>query len=284
MINAALVLEGGSLRTVYSSGVLDVFMENDLEFAGIVGVSAGALNAGNYMAHEIGRSAKINILHSDDPHYFGIWRLITTRSIFNYDYLFYSPMKDTYPYNEQALMNSTKRLFVGATELSSGKIKYFERQNYDDLVHVLQASSSIPLLSKPVNINGELYLDGAIADPIGLLKAKAEGYDKIVVVSTRPEGYKKQFVSWFIRTLYGIFYRKYPALRTALNNAPQAYNDIQNKINQLESNGQIFVIKPSRNIKIKHLERDARKLTDLYLLGRDDTLKALPRLREYIKM
>jgi predicted patatin/cPLA2 family phospholipase len=282
MINAALVLEGGALRSVYTAGVLDVFIENNMEFTTIIGVSAGALTAANYIAKHIGRSARINILHSNDGNYFGIRQLLFKGSIFNFNYIFYTPIKDLYPYDEDALINSKERLLIGATNCNTGKVEYFERNNYADLIHVLQASSSIPLVSKPVNIDGELYLDGAIADPIGIHKAFSEGYDKAIVVLTRPHGYRGKKPPIFIRWLNKIVYRKYPELVTVLNNGYQAYNTLLDEIDQMERENRIIVIRPSRHIEIKHLERDARILTDLYLLGRDDARESLLKIFDYI--
>jgi len=279
---AALVLEGGSLRSLYTSGVLDVFMENDMEFELVVGVSAGALNAGNYVAKNIGRSAKINILHSNDPKYFGFKLLFTTGSVFNFQYLFYSPMKDIYPYNEQNLINSKQRFLIGVTNISSGKEEYFERHNYDDMVHVLQASSSMPLFSKPVNIDGQEYLDGAVADPVGVYKALSEGYDKVVVILTRAQGQRKAEPSSVFRFLYKLYYKKYPNLLSLLNNEARKYNALIDDINQMEKDGKIFVIRPSHEVYIKTVERDARRLTSLYFLGRDDSRKELSRLLEYL--
>ena len=282
IVNAALVLEGGGLRSLYSSGVLDVFMENGLEFSCVIGVSAGALNGANYIAKHIGRSARINILHSNDTNYFGIKQFLLKGSVFNFDYLFYTPIKDLYPYAEDVFMNSKQRFLIGATNCETGKAVYFERHTYADLVHTLQASSSIPLVSKPVNIDGLTYLDGAIADPIGVGKAFSEGFDKVVVILTSHLEYREKKPSNLVRFLYKTVYRKHPELITALDNYHLLYNSLIEEINKMENENKIFVIRPSHEIKIKNLERDARKLTDLYFLGRDDARMLLPKIFEYI--
>jgi predicted patatin/cPLA2 family phospholipase len=212
IINAALVLEGGALRGIYTAGVLDVFMENNMEFTTIIGVSAGALTAANYIAGHIGRSARINILHSNDRNYFGMRQLLFRRSIFNFNYIFFTPIKDLYPYDEEALINSKQRFLIGATNCYTGKIKYFERNNYNDLIHVLQASSSIPLVTRSVDIDTIPYLDGAIADPIGVHKAFSEEYDKVIIILTRPHGYRRPKISRTVRFLNRIVYRKYPII------------------------------------------------------------------------
>jgi len=282
MINAALVLEGGSLRSLYTSGVLDVFMENGLEFSCVIGVSAGALNAANYVAKHIGRSARINIIHSGDSNYFGIKQFLLTGSVFNFNYLFYTPIKDLYPYAEDVLMNSKQRFLVGATNCETGKTVYFEKKNYVELIQALQASSSIPLLCKPFNIDGLTCLDGAISDPIGVRKAFSEGYDKVVVVLTKHHAHKRKKTSGLIKFLYHWIYKKYPELITSLDNNFDQYNLLIEEINQLEKENKIFVIRPSQEIKIVAIEKDARKLTSLYLLGRTDARDLITKINEYI--
>jgi len=283
MQKAALVLEGGSLRSVYTSGVLDVFMENGIQFDLIVAVSAGALNAGNFVSNQIGRSAKINILHSDDSNYYGYKQLIFHRRAFNFEYIFYSPINDLYPYDEEALKNSKQRLMIATTNIETGNVEYFERNTYDELVHVLQASSSIPLMSQPVDIEGNLYLDGAIADPIGLHKALSEEYEKVIVVLTNHAEYRMKQPSWFEKVMISFNNRKYPKLMETIRNRYLEYNLFIDEINEMEQNKQIFVIRPNHEINIKTMEKDARKLIGLYFQGRNDASILLPRMIEYIE-
>jgi predicted patatin/cPLA2 family phospholipase len=283
MINAALVLEGGSMRSLYTSGVLDVFMENDMEFEYVIGVSAGALNAGNYIGKYIGRSARINLLHSNDKNFFGIKQLLLKGNAFNFDYVFYSPIKDLYPYDEKRLENTKQRYVVGATDCETGKAVYFEKYKYDELVRALQASSSIPLICKTVNVDGITCVDGAISDPICVHKAFSDGYSKVVVVLTRDIGYERRENPKLRKALFRKFYKKYPQLINTLNNLPGHYNLLTREICKMEEEKKLFVIRPSCEINIRKLERDARKLIDLYLQGRDDARKLLPQLSEYLK-
>jgi predicted patatin/cPLA2 family phospholipase len=282
VVTAALVLEGGALRSLYTSGVLDVFMENGLEFSGVIGVSAGALNAANYVAKHIGRSAKINIMHSGDSNYFGIKQFLLKGSVFNFDYLFYTPIKDLYPYAEDVLEDSKQRFLIGATDCETGKAVYFEKKTYIELIQALQASSSIPLLCKPFKVDGVTCLDGAISDPIGVNKAFSEGYNKVVVVLTRHYEYKNKKPSRLVKFLYNIVYKKYPRLIASLDNNYDQYNSLIEEINKMEKEDKIFIIRPSCEKKIKSIEKDARKLTDLYFLGRDDARRLLPQMLEYI--
>ena len=133
-INAALVLEGGALRSVYSAGVLDSFLENKIEFPYIVGVSAGALNSGNYVSKQIGRYARVNIDYVDDPRYIGIGPLLKGKSIFNFDFLFGEPTKEWMPYDERTFLESKQRYVIGATNCRTGQQDFFERHTYKELV------------------------------------------------------------------------------------------------------------------------------------------------------
>jgi len=282
MINAALVLEGGSLRTLFTSGVLDVFMQNNLEFACVIGASAGALNGANYVAKHIGRSARINTIHSNDANYFGLKQLVTKRNAFNFDYLFGEPINHLYPYDEAALANSKQRFLIAATDCETGGVTYFERRDYQGMAEALQASSSIPMLNKFVYIDGKPYTDGGVAEAIGLHKAVQEGYDRIVLVLTRDIGFRKSGVPKLQASLYRRAFDKYPELIEALMTIPDRYNALVEEIQRLERAGKIFVVRPRQSINIKVMERDARKLLDLYFRGRDEATALLPQMQEYI--
>ena len=282
MIKAALVLEGGSMRSLYTSGVLDVFMENNIEFECIIGVSAGALNAGNYIAKHIGRSAKMNLLHSSDSNYYGLKQFLLRGSVFNFDYIFYEPMKSKYPYNEKALQQSKQRYLVGTTNISTGKVEYFESYRYDELCNILKASSSMPFICKPVEINGQSYLDGAIADPIPLHKAIKEGYEKIVLVLTRDIDYRSKKGSLYANIYCKVNSKKLPEFVKVIANRPQNYNEIIAKVNLMEKEKKIFVFRPQREVTVKRLEKNTKKLIELYFQGREDTRSNLSKMYEYI--
>jgi predicted patatin/cPLA2 family phospholipase len=283
MIKAALVLQGGSLRTVYTSGVLDVFMENGIEFECVIGISAGALIGANYIAKHIGNSARINIMHSNDSNFYGIKQYLLKGSIFNFDYLFYSPIKELYPYDEKALENTKQRFIIGATNCASGQIEYFEKYNYKDMVKALQASCTIPLLCKPVNLEGNLYIDGGVAEPFGLHKAFSEGYDKVVVILTRDKDYIRKKNSLLNKFFINWYKKRYPELMNKISFLPEDYNSLMKSINQMEKDQKIFIIRPDKEIKISKIERNARKLVKLYLDGRDSARKSLPKMFEYLK-
>lgn len=281
MINSALILEGGALRGVYVSGVLDVFMEYDIEFKYVLGISAGAVNAVNYVSKQIGRTAKINIDYVNDPEYMGLHHIIKSGGIFNFDFLFGKGAEKVMPYDEDAFACSRQRCIIGATDCLTGKQVFFERNAYKDLIAPLKASCTLPLLSRLVYVDGIPYTDGGVSNGIPFEKAKKEGYDKIVLILTKPEGYRKQ-ASRLLNPIFRVYYRKYPLLVKALCTMTTRYEKRLQRINELERNGKIFVIRPTTNLKVHRAERNQDKLRLLYLEGKEDARKMLPQMLDYL--
>ncbi len=278
---SALVLEGGALRSVYAAGVLDVFMENKINFEYVLGVSAGALNAGNYISGQIGRSARVNIDYVNDKRYIGLWHLLKEGSIFNFDFLFGEPTKEWMPYNEKAFMNSKQQYIIGATNCITGKQEFFERHTYEELIEVLRASSTLPILSKLAFIDGVPYIDGGVANAIPIKKAREDGYEKIVIILTRPKGYQSRG-NIMLNQLFKVYYRNYPNLVKKLCTMPDRYNTLLKQIEKLEKKGKVFVIQPKTTLKVKRVERNQDKLRLLYLEGKEDARILLPKMLEYL--
>ena len=281
MIQAALVLEGGALRSVYAAGVLDVFLEEGILFEYVLGVSAGALNAGNYISGQIGRSARVNIDYVNDPRYIGLKHLIREGSIFNFDFLFGEPTLEWMPYDENAFIQSKQKYIVAATNCITGKQEYFERKTYNELVEVLTASSSLPVLSKIAFINGVPYLDGGISNAIPFKKAFQDGYNKTVIVLTRPKGYRNKKHP-MLNQFFRLYYRRYPNLQEKLCSMYYRYNVLLHQIDKLEEEGKVFVIRPSTQVSVRQIERNQSRLRLLYLEGKEDARRLLPSIKDYL--
>ena len=242
MIKGALVLEGGALRSVFGAGVLDVFLENNLQFEYVLGISAGALNAGNYISGQMGRTAKININYVNDPRYIGIRQLIQNGSIFNLNYLFDEPVGDWAPYDEYAFSHTKQKFIIGATNCLTGNQVFFEKHTYKELTEVLTASSTLPVLSKTTFIDGIPYIDGGVSNAVPFAKAIQDGYQKIVIILTRPEGYRDK-KNEVLNYLFRIYYHKYPNVVEKLCTMSQRYNCLLQQIQELEREGKVFVIR-----------------------------------------
>ena len=284
MIKAALVLEGGALRGMYTSGVLDTFLKNNMEFECVAGVSAGALNAMSYISKQPGRSAKINLEYCDDPRYIGRKAFIKNKGIIGYDYLFGDISENKVPFDYKSFENTNQRFIIVTTNCEKAETEYLEKSNCNDLFKAAQASSSMPLASAMVEINNNHYLDGAVTTSIPVKWALEQGYEKVVVVLTRAKTYRKPMLSNKMKKLYKLAYHKYPKLIEKLNTMPERYNKLQDEIIDLEKEGKIFIIRPEKEVTVSRLEKDKEKLENLYKEGIAETEKNLDALKEYLEI
>lgn len=284
MIKAALVLEGGALRGMYTSGVLDTFLKNNMEFECVAGVSAGALNAMSYISKQPGRSAKINLEYCDDPRYIGRKAFIKNKGIIGYDYLFGDISENKVPFDYKSFENTNQRFIIVTTNCEKVETEYLEKSNCNDLFKAAQASSSMPLASAMVEINNNHYLDGAVTTSIPVKWALEQGYEKVVVVLTRDKTYRKPMLSNKMKKLYKLAYHKYPKLIEKLNTMPERYNKLQDEIIDLEKEGKIFIIRPEKEVTVSRLEKDKEKLENLYKEGIAEAEKNLDALKEYLEI
>lgn len=284
MIKAALVLEGGALRGMYTSGVLDTFLKNNMEFECVAGVSAGALNAMSYISKQPGRSAKINLEYCDDPRYIGRKAFIKNKGIIGYDYLFGDISENKVPFDYKSFENTNQRFIIVTTNCEKAETEYLEKSNCNDLFKAAQASSSMPLVSAMVEINNNHYLDGAVTTSIPVKWALEQGYEKVVVVLTRDKTYRKPILSNKMKKLHKLAYHKYPKLIEKLNTMPERYNKLQEELIDLEKEGKIFIIRPEKEVTVSRLEKDKEKLENLYKEGIAEAEKNLDALKEYLEI
>ncbi len=283
MKQAALVLEGGALRGIYSAGVMDVFSENDLLFPYVIGVSAGALNGLSYISGQAGRNAKVTMEFANDNRYLSVRNFIKTQAMFNFDFMFGELSHSLVPFDYTAFDASPQRFVAVATNCATGEAEYFEKGVCSDIFSACAASGSMPLFSKPVEMNGAFYLDGGIGVPTGLPEAMHQGYEKIVMVLTRQKGYRKAAVSRPVQALYKQAFANHPALVEKLISLPARYNAALNQIDAWEAQGKLFVIRPQSPVEVGRMEKDVRKLEHLYWEGRIETEALLPSLLAYIQ-
>ena len=281
MKKSVLVLEGGAMRSLFTSGVLDVLMDNNIDIDCTVGVSAGALVGSNYISNQKGRTAKININYCNDNKYIGVGAIKNNKGLVGFDYLFGGEIAKYNPFDEKEFLNSKKRFVTGITNCITGKTEYYDKSP-ENTYKLLQASSSMPLVSKVVEINGKPYLDGAIDCNVPIDWALEQGYERIVVVLTRNKDYRKNPVSNKMRKMYKLVYKKYPNLLKTMYDRPDKYNQTYDKIDQLEKENKIFVFRPENNVDISRLERDQDKLKALYEEGKNETENRLSDLKKYL--
>lgn len=263
--NSGLILEGGGMRGVFTCGVLDCFMDNEIRFPYSIGVSAGACNGLSYVSRQRGRAKFSNIDLLKKYNYIGIKYLITKGNIMDFDLLFDTFPNEIIPYDYEVLSKSEQRFEMVTTSCKTGEACYFEeRHNPDRVIDVVKASSSLPFVCPISYVDGEPMLDGGIADSIPIMRARELGFDNNVVVLTRNKGYRK---SEREMKIVNLFYRKYPALRRAIMMRNKIYNEQIEMVEKMEDAGEIVVIRPERPIEVGRMERDTKKLLALYEEG-----------------
>lgn len=282
MVKAALVLEGGALRGMFTAGVLDVFLDQGIEFEYVNGVSAGSLNAINYVSKQNGRSRDVNLNYVNDPRYLGVRNIVSNGGIFNFKFLFGELSDALLPFDARTFFASKQRLEVVATNCGTGMAEYFEKGKEPEIMLASAASSSMPVVSSMIRLNGNSYLDGGIAEPIAYRRAMEQGYEKLVLVLTRQAGYKKPSTSKAMKLTYARRYRKYPQLVERLIAVPEHYNAVQKEIAALEREGKLFVIRPQKPVDISRVEKDVVRLRKLYDEGQEEMKARMEEMRKYL--
>lgn len=283
MEKKALVLEGGSLRCMFSAGVTDVLLGQGVAFDGVFGVSAGALTGVNFVSGQIGRTAQVNLDFVNDKRYLGLRNLLLHRSIFNFDFLFGEISKDLIPFDWEGFQNSPCRFTAVSTNCLTGQPVYSEKSSCSNIYSAVRASASMPLLAPMVTVDGAPCLDGGCSVSIPYRRALEEDYDKILVVTTRQHGYQKPPVSRPAARLYARHYRRYPQLVRTILQTPRRYNRELDELEQLEAQGRVFVIRPPRPVTVSRTEKDVEKLKALYDEGTETCQGRLEALKAYLE-
>lgn len=263
--NSGLILEGGGMRGVFTSGVLDCLMDRGIRFPYTIGVSAGACNGLSYISNQRGRAKFSNIDMLDKYHYIGIKHLLKKGNIMDFDLLFDTFPNEIIPYDYEKLAASEEHYEMVTTSCKTGKACYFEeKENPSRVIDIVKASSSLPFVCPIAYVDGEPMLDGGIADSIPIMRARELGYDNNVVVLTRNKGYRKTIKEM---KYVSLFYKEYPAMQEAIRNRNRIYNEQISMIEAMEDRGEIVVIRPEKPVEVDRMERDTKKLLALYEEG-----------------
>ena len=262
---SGLVLEGGGMRGVFTCGVLDSFMDRGIRFPYAIGVSAGACNGLSYMSGQRGRAKYSNIDLLEKYKYIGLRHLLKKRNIMDFDLLFQEFPEHILPYDYEAYFRCPERFVMVTTNCTTGEANYFEeKQCKERLIDIVRASSSLPFVCPITYVDNIPMLDGGIVDSIPVMRARHDGFSNNVVVLTRNRGYRKEIKGTKVPPF---IYKRYPQLREAINRRSVVYNEQLDLVEQMEEAGEITVIRPRNPIEVTRIERNIRKLTDLYEEG-----------------
>ena len=282
IVKKGLVLEGGAMRGMFSSGVLDVFLENSIEFDGAVGVSAGATFGCNFKSHQIGRAIRYNKKYSHNWRYCSFRSLILTGDLYGADFCY-----DTLPnkldvFDLEAYRTNPMEFYCVASDCNTGKPVYKKLETCDrkDLIW-MRASASMPIASRVVKVDGYELLDGGMTDSVPLRFFEGLGYNRNVVILTQPREFHKKPASlmWLVR----IALRKYPLAVEAMRKRPLVYNEETEDVFAKADRGEIFVICPEKPLGISRTEKNPNELQRVYDEGRRVATEALPKLQAFLE-
>ena len=280
MIKADLVVEGGGMRGVYSSGVHDFFIEKDLFFENNYGVSAGACHLCSYLAKQYKRAFRVNVDYLNDKRYCSVHSLLKTGNLFGAEMLYDIIPNELDLFDYDTYNKNESNFYVVITDINTGKPEYVKIGDLKKDIIYVRASSSLPLLAQNVKINDKEYLDGGISDSIPIKKSIADGNKKNVVILTRDSTYRKGKNS--LMPIIKLKYKKYPNFVKSMADRYIVYNEILDFIKELEDNGDVFVIRPKKPVNIGRTEKNREKLEALYNDGYNDAKDCYEELLKYL--
>ncbi|MBR2790951.1 MAG: patatin family protein [Eggerthellaceae bacterium] len=280
VLDASLVLEGGGMRCQFTAGVLDFFMEQGLVFPQVIGVSAGALSGANYAAGLYGRTCFLNIKYCTDDRYFSMKSFAKTGNVCGRDFMFHEIMDVLEPFDKGWYASSPMKVTAVSSNLVTARPDYHLIRNLEDDLPYLMSTSSLPMLSQTVEVDGKLLLDGGTTDSIPFAYSMSTGFTKHVVVLTQHAEYEKHPSKLMpvARRIYGDF----PKFLRVMEDRYRVYNGVHKEALRLHESGEIFCLVPEEPIALKVLERDPEALLRVYAQGYGVAMKAWPALKEYL--
>lgn len=281
-MKTGLVLEGGAMRGLFSAGVMDVLMEHQIAFDGAIGVSAGAAFWCNYKSRQPGRVIRYNTEYARDPRYCSLRSLFKTGDLFGADFCYHELPNKLDPFDTEAFQQNPMEFYVVCTDVLTGEAVYQKCGIADDeCFEWLRASASMPLVSRTVEIGGRRMLDGGIADSIPLRYFEQIGYNKILVILTQPEGYRKKKNKAL--PLIRLNFRQYPKMVEALEKRHKKYNDTLAYVKKREREGAVLVLRPQDSLSIGRVEHNPERMRQVYDCGRKVALQSLEQIEAFLR-
>lgn len=280
-MKTGLVLEGGAMRGLFTVGVIDVLMENNIKFNGAIGVSAGAAFGCNYKSGQIGRVIRYSKRFANNKKYASLWSLLTTGDYFGAEYAYHFIPNKLDIVDFETFRNNPMEFWAVATNVGSGKAVYRQLNTLDyEELEFVRASASMPLVSNIVKLNGQRLLDGGVADSIPLAFFQKQGYQRNVVVLTQPKGYRKQPNK--LMPLMHLQLHRHPKMLKALAERHIMYNKEVDLVLQEERKGNVFVLQPQIKLTIGHTSHNPKKMQETYEHGRKVATEELERLKQFL--
>lgn len=279
--NAGIIFEGGGMRGAYTAGIIDALLEHDMNFEYCYGISSGATHATTYLSRQRGRAIQIVTDYIKDKRYFSIMNLIKTGNLFNVDFIYDTIPHELNPYDYETAKNNPAKFFVGVINMETSKGEFLRVKDIEEEYMKVCASMSLPLIANMVEIDGQRYLDGGIADSLPIQRSINDGNKKSVLVLTQDATYRKKLDK--ILPLVAIKYRKFPGFVHMVKTRHIRYNASLDQIAEEEKAGRAFVLRPKKPVKVGRLELNRKKMLALYREGYEDGIEAMPRLKAFLE-
>lgn len=274
-----LVLEGGTFRPIFSAGIMDALLEAGIEFDYIIGVSAGITNGISFVSKQKKRNYKVLVNLRHDKRYIGLRNYISDKSLFGIKFAYEEMPSTMYPFDWETYLNSKMTVRIGATDAHTGQAVYFDGKKMSRKCDMLKATCALPLFFPVIEVGDGKYYDGGISDSIPAKKALEDGCDKLLIILTRPKGYKKKLSKANIFAAK-VLEKKYPNLSKALLNRPKMYNEQVAYCEQLEREGKAIILRPGKAYQIESFEKDIDKIKMIYNHGYLMAKKNLERIKD----
>ena len=279
--DCSLILEGGTFRTVYTAGVLDALMGEEIVMPYIAAISAGAINAVSYMSNQPERTLRVLTTYRNDPRYMGARNILKEKSIFGLDFAYNVIPNERDLFDWDTYYNYPGEVEFGVTNAYTGKVEYKQAHTMTRTCDILQATCAIPVLFPEIKIGNAPYYDGGLADSIPVKRAIEKGFDKHLLILTREPGYLKsssKSSSWATM----LFKKRYPRLAAAMNGRPEMYNDTMQLIGALEQEGKAFIFKPQH--ALKRFENKVDQMKANYNMGYEQATKQMAELKQFLNI
>lgn len=275
-----LVLEGGTFRPIFSSGVMDALLSEDIMLPYCIGVSAGISDGVSYISKQKGRNLEIVQKYRNDKRYIGKRNYRKSRSLFGLDFVFGEIPNALVPFDMQTFMRYEGKCIVGVTNAATGQAEYMDARDMDKQYSMLRATCAMPLFFPAIDVNGGKYYDGGISDPVPVTKALEDGCDKVLIVLTQPKGFRKR-LGKYDRIGARVLAHKYPAMSEAILSRPERYNEVVETCEKLEKEGKAMILRP--NYRLNSFESDVHKLEASYWHGYRMTRERINRIRRFLE-
>lgn len=275
----SLILEGGTFRPIFSAGVMDALLDNNIMFPYCIGVSAGITNGVSYISKQKKRNLDILMTYRNDKRYLGLRNFLKCKSLFGLDFVYGEIPNKLSPFDMETYQKYEGKILVGVTNALTGKTEYFDGKELDDNCSILRATCAIPLFFPAIKINNSYYYDGGICDPVPIKKAIDDGNEKHLIILTRPKEYRKDLSKGNI-IVSKLFRKKYPNLKEPLLTRHNHYNETIRFCEELEAQGKAVIIRPTLEQSIESFEKDVNKLRDGYNNGYKMAIENLDKIKE----